>query len=1266
MAVKQAGFSMQINHLKSFGRLHSFLRIVVFTLLLIFSLHPILAKRATLDIRRVVSNADWSDKELNKRMLAISNDEFVRHWKARNVYQMEYDFYAIGDYLLFRAFMPHCGSSQSFLCYNPKTNKLSIAFKECEWPDTGTTYIATEEDFFPTDVCRTGFGSPFYNDTLIVAKKSSKRENFISPQKKRAAKDYILTKEYATALKALERNYDSTCLSQLNVWDSIEKKRFVEFREFIYSKHNSKVHSPLMLKCIEISKKMFYDVESLNMGMWWPSCHLEFNDGHTSMEWAIKVYSQLNTENQYDSCLAVCYYDLAIFQMNHVEIMDVYTRDAIKSNLEQAYSYYFKLGNRRSAAVLRKLGLQYQLEKDYSKAKQYFLLALKETGEYYGESSREYAEILNKLRDVSYQLNEYKVAASYAQQYIDTRCTCQGDIDYYFTEWNDKYLFLPTIYSDIQASQEYVIYSSSCLKKRKLEELDKYYSKFERWDRVYNIRKELYEWAISEGDSYDRNAKLNELIKVCKVLGDVRNEEIYLQKQVDNVLAKSGEESEEYAVALLNLCDFYQRTNDSVRAFECANKAMSIEANSQQRLKFEEILTRCGKYAIWAENYRNAEICFDIIIKYKSQIYGQGYLNTSKAKDLEPLAELYLLMGRTNDAIEKYKEIGRLAEQPDGEKILNYKFMGRFLEELGNDTLAVAAYYKGNLFEDVESVLYKHRAFKDAEYFINYHFESIKSEMASKMIVECEAEREILWEKNNQYITQILPQYCYEAYLDSTDYSALAYNVALYTKGYLLSTSQAIQNIILGSQDNNLIKKWRELLVIQDVMTQSSLSSDSLAVLQEKARYIEQQILTTNSELIKAKQGRSLGWKDVKKSLKSNEVAIEFTSFYDSQISSRRYCAILLRKTQKSPIYIPLFTEEDLSSVIAERPELNYESSDCLFNLIWSKIIPYIKVKDIVYFAPDGELYSLNIELLSNAKGQNVISYCGSVVRLSSTRELAMRKVKSIHSTATLYGGIQYNMTGDEFLAKSEQYTSYNLLASRGIENDTLDRGSVKYLPGTKKEVEQINQMLTSNRLPVQLYTATNANEESFKALSGKRQNILHIATHGFYWSDSIAKRADYFSQRKIMTYPTCHASVIDPLNRCGLLFAGANTALSGHSADLPDGVQDGILTAKEISLLDLRDADLVVLSACETGKGDITGDGVFGLQRAFKQAGAQTIIMSLWAVDDSATEFFMTEFYRNWITGHQSKRTAFCNAQSATRTKYPEPVYWAGFVMMD
>ena len=137
-------------------------------------------------------------------------------------------------------------------------------------------------------------------------------------------------------------------------------------------------------------------------------------------------------------------------------------------------------------------------------------------------------------------------------------------------------------------------------------------------------------------------------------------------------------------------------------------------------------------------------------------------------------------------------------------------------------------------------------------------------------------------------------------------------------------------------------------------------------------------------------------------------------------------------------------------------------------------------------------------------------------------------------------------------------------------------------------------------------------------------------------------------------------------LSQSGLLFAGANSALDPEKRkDIPEGVDDGILTAKEISRLDFKGLDLVVLSACQTGLGEVTGEGVFGLQRGFKKAGAQTIVMSLWKVDDNATKDLMIEFYKNLVAG-KSKREAFIAAQNVVRQKYKDPQKWAAFVMVD
>ena len=136
-------------------------------------------------------------------------------------------------------------------------------------------------------------------------------------------------------------------------------------------------------------------------------------------------------------------------------------------------------------------------------------------------------------------------------------------------------------------------------------------------------------------------------------------------------------------------------------------------------------------------------------------------------------------------------------------------------------------------------------------------------------------------------------------------------------------------------------------------------------------------------------------------------------------------------------------------------------------------------------------------------------------------------------------------------------------------------------------------------------------------------------------------------------------------LLRSGLIFSGANVALKGD--ELPPDVEDGILTALELSNINLGQVDLVVMSACESGLGETSGEGVFGLQRGFKLAGAHSLMMSLWKVDDDATQMLMTNFYQNLMSG-QSKQQALLNAQKFLREnpRYSNPKYWAAFILLD
>jgi CHAT domain-containing protein len=289
-----------------------------------------------------------------------------------------------------------------------------------------------------------------------------------------------------------------------------------------------------------------------------------------------------------------------------------------------------------------------------------------------------------------------------------------------------------------------------------------------------------------------------------------------------------------------------------------------------------------------------------------------------------------------------------------------------------------------------------------------------------------------------------------------------------------------------------------------------------------------------------------------------------------------------------------------------------------------------------------------------------------SIVRLSSTRELTNKQPKKRPSSASLFGGINYDVDIEKLIMLSESNSFEKMIATRSLIKETELRGRATYLQGTRNEVEEIFAILNPHLSSIAKHSADSATEESFKALSGAHLNIIHVATHGFYWPDTVAHNERYFKQRSAISDLTTQLEEIDPMDRCGLLFAGANTALSGHSNRIPEGVQDGILTAKEISSMDLRDANIVVLSACETGLGDISGEGVFGLQRAFKMAGAQSLLMSLWKVNDKATQMLMTAFYRYYSKG-RTKREALRLAQQEVRESgYMNPYYWAGFIMLD
>lgn len=361
-------------------------------------------------------------------------------------------------------------------------------------------------------------------------------------------------------------------------------------------------------------------------------------------------------------------------------------------------------------------------------------------------------------------------------------------------------------------------------------------------------------------------------------------------------------------------------------------------------------------------------------------------------------------------------------------------------------------------------------------------------------------------------------------------------------------------------------------------------------------------------------------WQDIQRRLSDKAVAVEYYSFshYDGDdYIDELYAAFLITKTCEHPYMVPLFPRNDLP----DRSVSDYHQK------IFGNLEPYLHPGDTIYFSAHNALHSMNVEMmLLSDKSRGCDKYVP--VRLTTTAQL-VKPSKSYDKSAVLYGGLSYNLTPRTIRSEA-------MLAS-GI------RAGVEPLPYTKKEIENIGKSLRTNGYQVTLLSGSKGNEESFKALSGHSPAIIHLATHGFY------KDTNYDDER-------------DPMLRTGLLLSGANAkALMSNDEDYDDGV----LTALEISRLDLRGTELVVLSACETGLGDITPDGVWGLQRAFKRAGAETLILSLWEVEEEPTERFMTVFYDEYIQDHDKVR-AFRKAQDAIRKAYPYYIYWAAFIMLD
>ena len=381
------------------------------------------------------------------------------------------------------------------------------------------------------------------------------------------------------------------------------------------------------------------------------------------------------------------------------------------------------------------------------------------------------------------------------------------------------------------------------------------------------------------------------------------------------------------------------------------------------------------------------------------------------------------------------------------------------------------------------------------------------------------------------------------------------------------------------------------------------------------------------------------------------DAAVEFFKYKDILTGVRYYCAVVQTAEHFEPKLLRLCSEDQLMELVGLGESL-YDGPDAerLYDLVWRDIAALLPSHPSVWYSPAGLLNKVNFDAMRTESG-HILCETNDLHRVSSTRQLCEGETDRSISTAVLYGGLTYDMTNAQMFEESNKYTFISEDAMHFIPRRT--RSGMEPLPSSEYEVKDIASILKEGRIDAQLFIKEKGVEGSFKALSGKQIDIIHISTHGFFYTDEEASGLPYFNGEKSL----------GPMERSGLALSGAAAAWSGKNVS--DGIDDGILLSGELAEMDLSGNQLTVLSACNTALGDVNEEGVFGLQRALKRAGAGSIVMTLWEVNDFITREFMTAFYKGITSGidiHDAYRAAVTQIQE----KYSEAAYWAAFVILD
>ena len=467
-------------------------------------------------------------------------------------------------------------------------------------------------------------------------------------------------------------------------------------------------------------------------------------------------------------------------------------------------------------------------------------------------------------------------------------------------------------------------------------------------------------------------------------------------------------------------------------------------------------------------------------------------------------------------------------------------------------------------------------------------------------------------------------------------FTDVLYNRQLLAKGLLLTTESELRRTV---DAHPALKQKMEQIKALHTKAHASKSRAEQMKARLEADRLERDMGDDASKVRDFVSFLEVEVQDVRKGLKKNEAAIEFADYRVGK-DSVMYAALVLRPEDAHPRMVPLFEARQLSAT---------RQFDAMSALVWEPLMEHLRGVDAIYFSPSGALYGIPVESFPVPGNDKLMSERYRMFRLSSTRELAKRQPQEpLRGEAAVFGGMDY-YAGTPLEKKTAQ---------------GQQRSGVANLEYSQAEAEAIVATIHDARARQKCSLAPvariggQATKTMFRQLGGHGDALLHVCTHGFFYNN------DDKGFKVLGIDDSRMSDEQKALVRNGLLFSGANMRLL--MGETPASGDDGILTAQEVAHMDLKSVQFVVLSACQTGRGQISGDGVFGLQRGFKKAGARSMLMTLSNVYDKSSATLMEEFYKAWLLDGMTKREALEHAKSVVRAQHPDPAYWAPFILLD